>query len=83
MSTTTTENLGPVREPIEAAPAAPTPSDIEAVPTPADIEAAERLRELFARFDATADDEPPGLDAQIMCGIDAERSHRPLFRGMY
>jgi hypothetical protein len=42
-----------------------------------------RLAEVFARYEAGSVDEPPGLDEEIMRGIDEGRPHRPLFDGMY
>ena len=29
------------------------------------------------------DDDPPGTDEEFMRNIDAERPHRPFFKGMY
>jgi hypothetical protein len=29
------------------------------------------------------DNDPPGIEEEIMRGIDSHRPHRPLFKGMY
>jgi len=43
----------------------------------------EDIRRMFAEWADQPDEDPPGIEIEVMRGIDENRPERPLFRGMY
>ena len=53
-------------------------------PSPVERKArSEALARAIREIETTPDDDPPGIEAEMMRAIDSERPHRPLFEGMY